>query len=291
MAQFQRAVLTTKGLALLAKTQTDDTPVTITACVSGSGTYEEGESLEDRTALKELKQTFAPTAISRQNDTNVWVRFSITNNPPSGPLERGYAVTEIGIIAEDPDEGDILYAIAIAAPGQSDYIPSYNGTLPAVIGVNFLIEVSNADEVIIDTDLTAYVTTDQMDVIKGQIEARIDAAEADIEGRISAAEQDIESRISTAEADIERRIEEAEKVFEEYNYKWGGEEEVETVFNQDGSITETTELGDKVTTFNQDGSITESYPDGRVLLTTFNQDGSISRRLRLLEQNEEEVQA
>ena len=187
MAQFQRAVLTQKGLALLAKTQTDNVPVTITSCASGSGTYTEGESLENRTALKELKQTFAPTAISRQNETNVWVRFSITNNPPSGPLVHGYAVTEIGIMAQDPDEGEILYAIAVTVSGQSDYLPSYNGTLPAVIAVNFLIEVANADEVIIDTDLTAYVTTDEMDVIRGQIEARIAGAEAEIEGRISGA--------------------------------------------------------------------------------------------------------
>lgn len=57
-----------------------------------------------------------------------------------------------------------------------------------------------------------------------------------------------------------------------------------TVFNQDGSITETNQDGDVlVTTFNQDGSITETFTSGTgataqtiIKTTTFNQDGSIT---------------
>lgn len=53
-----------------------------------------------------------------------------------------------------------------------------------------------------------------------------------------------------------------------------------TVFNSDGSITETGSTGTKVTTFNSDGSITETFTgeSGMVLVkkTTFNSDGSIS---------------
>lgn len=54
----------------------------------------------------------------------------------------------------------------------------------------------------------------------------------------------------------------------------------ETVFNADGSITETNpDGGQKVTTFNADGSITEAFTqDGLTITkkTTFNSDGSIS---------------
>lgn len=57
----------------------------------------------------------------------------------------------------------------------------------------------------------------------------------------------------------------------------------ETVFNVDGSITETNPDGDtKVTTFNVDGSISEVFTSGLVSiekLTTFNVDGSITEEL------------
>ena len=53
-----------------------------------------------------------------------------------------------------------------------------------------------------------------------------------------------------------------------------------TVFNADGSITETNQDGDaKVTVFNADGSITETFTSGTMSITkttTFNADGSIS---------------
>ncbi|MDD4390581.1 MAG: hypothetical protein PHW03_07245 [Eubacteriales bacterium] len=53
-----------------------------------------------------------------------------------------------------------------------------------------------------------------------------------------------------------------------------------TVFNPDGSITETNQDGDaKVTAFNPDGSITETFTSGTMSMTkttTFNPDGSIS---------------
>lgn len=53
-----------------------------------------------------------------------------------------------------------------------------------------------------------------------------------------------------------------------------------TVFNADGSITETNQDGDtKVTVFNVDGSISETFTSGTMSITkttTFNPDGSIA---------------
>ena len=158
MAQFKEAVLTRKGIALLAKAQAENTTITFTRAVTGDGEYEDGEDLASSTALKSYKQEFAPTTIRRQNDTNVYVRFSITNNPTSGALANGYYVMEIGLMANDPDDGEILYALAIADQDVADYLPAYDDLLPAVIGVDFLIEVDNAESVTITTDLSAYAT-------------------------------------------------------------------------------------------------------------------------------------
>lgn len=60
-----------------------------------------------------------------------------------------------------------------------------------------------------------------------------------------------------------------------------GMEDGETVFNSDGSITETFSTGTVTTTFNSDGSITETFVSsvtGATIskTTTFNSDGSIT---------------
>ena len=122
MATFNAAVVTEKGLELLAKVHGGATDLIISAVVTGAGIYSEGEELISRTSLKDPRQSFAPTAIERQHDTEASISFSITNNPPSGPIAEGYNVTEIGIIATDPDVGNILYAIAIAEADGSDYL-------------------------------------------------------------------------------------------------------------------------------------------------------------------------
>ena len=61
-----------------------------------------------------------------------------------------------------------------------------------------------------------------------------------------------------------------------------GFEAKETVFNADGSITETNALGHTLhTVFNDDGSITETFTGEKTISkkTTFNSDGSISEVL------------
>lgn len=58
-----------------------------------------------------------------------------------------------------------------------------------------------------------------------------------------------------------------------------GFEEKTTVFNSDGSITETFSDGStKTTVFNSDGSLTETFTGEKTIvkITSFNPDGSVS---------------
>lgn len=146
---FNEAVLTTKGIALLAKAQAGRCAIKLTKAETGSGSYARGEDLKARTALKSRMQTFPLNTVRTQNATNVYVKFIITNKQEGGNLAQGYYVKEVGLFATDPDEGEILYAIATAVENQWDYMPSYNNLLPSTITLEFLTEVSNAANVTI----------------------------------------------------------------------------------------------------------------------------------------------
>lgn len=152
MANFNAAVLTAKGIALLAKAQAGQTNIEFTKAASGDGSYEAEESLLTVEALKAQRQEFPINKVSVVNDATVFVKFLITNEQEAGNLTQGYYVKEVGIFATDPDEGEILYAIATAIENQWDYMPAYNGLLPAAITVEFSAEVSNAAEVTIRSD-------------------------------------------------------------------------------------------------------------------------------------------
>lgn len=162
MGNFNAATLTLKGIGLLAKAQAGQTNIAFTRVVSGNGSYEPGEPLLEKEALKDQRQEFPFDKLSVENRTTVSVKFTITNEQESGNLQEGYHVKEIGIFATDPDEGEVLYAIATAVEDQWDYMPAYNSLMPSYITVEFYAEVSNASEVTIVSS-GRFVTAEEME--------------------------------------------------------------------------------------------------------------------------------
>lgn len=149
MANFNAATLTKKGIALLAKAQAGQTGIEFTKAAAGDGSYGEGEALTEKESLKNQRQEFPFDKLSVVNGSTVSMKFTITNNQESGLLQEGYYVKEVGVFATDPDEGEVLYAIATAVENQWDYMPAYSSLMPAYITVEFYAEVSNAAEVTI----------------------------------------------------------------------------------------------------------------------------------------------
>lgn len=154
---FQEAKLTHKGIALLAKAQAGRCTIQLTKAATGAGSYSSGEDIATQTTLKDQRQTFPLTTVTVQNQSTVFVKFIMTNKQDSGDLKTGYYVKEIGIFAQDPDDGEILYAIAIGVENQWDYMPAYNDLLPSTITVDFLTEVDNAESVTIVTPNRMYL--------------------------------------------------------------------------------------------------------------------------------------
>ena len=86
---FKEAVLTAKGIALLAKAQAGRCTIKLTKAATGDGSYSDGEALTNRTALKSKKQEFALITVTTQNQSNVYVKFIITNKQDTGNLRTG----------------------------------------------------------------------------------------------------------------------------------------------------------------------------------------------------------
>ena len=130
MAQFKKSVITEKGLALLQKVQQRTLKLTYTQITTGAGEYTGAEDLSGATALKDQRQSVQISSISAVNSTTVKLVAVISNTG----LEQGYRITEVGIWAKDPDEGDILFSSAVAEPNGADYIPAETG---GSISMNF----------------------------------------------------------------------------------------------------------------------------------------------------------
>ena len=163
MADFNNAVMTNGGAALLAATTAGTAKIKFTKLVTGSGTYSDSEktraSLQARSTLKAQKQEIPFSKIEMATDTCVKLTALVSN----AELSAGYYVNEIGIYAVDelhPAAAPVLYSIAIA--NVADYLPPYNGLTPSTITQEYFATVDNALEVTIQTKTGAVALAEDL---------------------------------------------------------------------------------------------------------------------------------
>ena len=168
---------------LLARGGIMTTPFTRWA--AGAGVHAGDTSgLQACTGLLDERQTGPFNWIEIVNERNVDLSFDISNAPPEA-IEVPYSITEIGVYATDPDDGEVLYAILVPesldAMALDQMIP-YDGGAAAIITVIPRIAVADAEVAYIEADAGAYAPTDKMLALR----ARIEALEASLEALIPA---------------------------------------------------------------------------------------------------------
>lgn len=165
MASWSNATITAKGYALQAKLLST-IPLVITRVVSGSGRVTAGQ-LVNQTTVSGEKQNLSVESLSYDSNGNAIIKTSLNNKG----LTSGYTCHQIGIYASDPDEGEILYAIAQEASAGED-IPSIteqpNGYYCSWV---FALTFSNSSNVSVTIDDANALTKEAADAIymaKGQ---------------------------------------------------------------------------------------------------------------------------
>ena len=131
MPNWANLMLTKQGKVLQAKAIAGNT-LTITKMKLGAGIIPDGVSPEDLTDLIQPKQALGLTAIS-VNGGLAKIQSIVTN----AELSEGYYIRECGVFANDPDVGEIMYAIMTDT--SPDFLPSASSSV--VISEEFSINV------------------------------------------------------------------------------------------------------------------------------------------------------
>ena len=151
MPNWNGMILTNKGRVLQAKVEAGET-LSLTKLKLGSGIIGEGQSLEALTDLVSPEQNLGIAEKAALENGLTEIKATITN----AGLEEGYYVRELGVFAQDPDEGEILYAVTTdTAP---DYLPAQGSA--TVLSQEFAIYVatSNVNHIEATIDPTALAT-------------------------------------------------------------------------------------------------------------------------------------
>ena len=152
MPNWNGLVLTKKGQLLQAKVGTG-VVLALTKMKLGSGVLPNGTSLEDLTDLVTPEQNVGIAAKEVLTDQKMCkISATITNVG----LSAGYYVRELGVFANDPDDGEILYAVT--SDSAPDYLPPEGGSTAVSQEFAVYIAASNASDVEVSIDPGALAT-------------------------------------------------------------------------------------------------------------------------------------
>lgn len=168
---WKAGVITNKGLGLLSKLITGKT-LNITRAETGAG-WLAPELLPQQNAVTDPKQSLTFSAVSYPDEGKCMVPCKLTNEE----LTESYIARQLGLYAEDPDEGEILFYITQVEDEEGGtgipspkIIPSYSATW------NLVIYYGMADGVEVTVDPSGAVSHEQMEVYVKEIIGDMEAA-------------------------------------------------------------------------------------------------------------------
>ena len=163
MAEFRTMVITNKGQALIAKMIAGTANIQFTK-IALSDTALTDAQIQSLTSLSGVKQTTAITRVIKTSAAAVQVEGAVTN----ATLATGYYIRTIALYAQDPDEGEIIYAACGAStPG---WMPPFNGVSTSGCFLKLVTTVQNASHVTVNVDPAAVATIGDIQDLQNQID-------------------------------------------------------------------------------------------------------------------------
>lgn len=173
---FNDAIITAKGESLLLNVETGTASLEITKVLVGDGVYSTAEkmaaNLRSRTALKNARNTYAPSSVSVEGEKSVKVTALISNQDPATKkalITSGYNINEIGVYAKvhgGSSSTEVLYCIAVTSGNYGDYMPPYNGGGAAQITQDIYLTVGNAATTYVNSAGAAALATDLLAAVE-----------------------------------------------------------------------------------------------------------------------------
>ena len=156
MAVWENAIITDKGMALLAKLAEGNT-LSLVGAVAGTG-YVDPDELQSQTAVsgETFDLTLATQSYPESGKCAVPVKLTNTG------VTTAVMVTQVGITAFDPDDGDILFLISQATDGDGTEVPAESDMPGYSVSWTFYIQYGQADGVDVVVDPSNTVTAEEV---------------------------------------------------------------------------------------------------------------------------------
>ena len=170
MEQVPGTVLTKKGIRLIAKILGSETVLKITRAAVGTGTIPAGveaRELEDLSCFKKDGKISRVGKVDGENQVNIAIQVN------SIGVDENFVITEAGIFAEDPDEGEILYCYLDMTDDPQLVYHSRNA-ISKMVEITMAIIVATTDQIYVEINPGSLVSIEDLKNFKEEVNVNID---------------------------------------------------------------------------------------------------------------------
>lgn len=179
MAEFSKLLVTDKGSALVMKVLQGIGAIHFTRLAASSRKYQE-EYIKELVSLEDIKQHGDISEIDTEDSSSVLLKVVL----PNTDLTEGYYIRTIGLYANDPEEGEILYGVSMETSAGGCYVPPYNHQIVSSLYFQVSVAVGNAENVSLEVDAGAVATRRQLDAVQQRITDEVVALHESIERKV-----------------------------------------------------------------------------------------------------------
>lgn len=157
MAKWEYACKTAQGMDLDLKLFSRGMPLKMTKSMSGAGKTSPTQLMLLQDVAEPVQELRILDAVERLGEDVIRIPIMLKNKG----IAEGYSMHQIGIFAEDPDAGEILYIVMQS--DSAEEIPSAEEMKDFTLEWYLNLSVGNAQEVTVVVDETDVLTTEQAD--------------------------------------------------------------------------------------------------------------------------------
>lgn len=141
MGVYNATVITTAGQNLIAEAIAGGEAVNFSSVKTSTHVYPAGTTLQNLTALDDVKQSVSPTSVEVYNNNVVQVSARV----PNTGIATAYLINTIGLFGQVSGGAETLIAVLTAST--PDEVPVFDPESPAAFIFNVQMTIQNADTV------------------------------------------------------------------------------------------------------------------------------------------------
>lgn len=168
MGQYNPAVITNAGLAMVAQASSGGGTILFPAAKTSSWAVPEDADLTALTDLQEIKQTIAPGDATVTNGSQIHVGALFSNSNTGDEVAESYLIQSIGLWAQIGEGPSALFAVWTAV--EPDQMPAYNGVSPSSFSYDMRIPITRTENLSVSVNPAGTASSADLEALRQEVE-------------------------------------------------------------------------------------------------------------------------